>query len=110
MSFLFCSKGCLKGNQRLLFNLRASFQGKSHFELRTMRKQGENGGQGVGVIGGCVETRMMMINVAFPGVPSAGLHLSPGSAPLSPSEPCKYNKPVALWCVRSISTKQELWV
>lgn len=32
------------------------------------------------------------------------------SAPLSPSQPCKYNKPVALSAVRSITTKQELWV
>lgn len=50
--FVFCSKGCLKGSQRLLFNQRASFQGRSQFELRTMRKQGENRGQGVDVICG----------------------------------------------------------
>lgn len=52
--------------------------------------------------------RMTMINVAFPGVPSVGLQLSPWRDAAQPSQPCKYHKPVVLLFVRSITTKRRL--
>lgn len=65
-------------------------------------------GGGFDMISGCAATRMTMINVAFPGVSSAGLHLSPWWDASQPSQPCKYNRTVLLLSVRSITTKQRL--
>lgn len=88
-----------------------SFQTQCQFELKTMREQAsekEERRRGLDMISGCAATRMMVINVVFPGVPSADLHLSPWWDASQPSQPCKYNKPVLLFTVRSITTKQRL--
>lgn len=78
--------------------------------MKTMKKESGKGVTegGLDMNSGCVATRMTMTNVAFPGVPSAGLHLSPWRDIAWPSQPCKYNKPVVLFPVRSITTKQRL--
>lgn len=70
-------------------------------------KRIEQGG-GLDMISGCAATRMTMINAAFPGIPSAGLHLSPWWDAFHSSQPCKYNRPLLLFSVRSITTKQRL--
>lgn len=91
--------------------LQMALQTGCQFELKTAggkkQKWSVRGGR-LDMISGCAATRMTMINVAFPGAPSGGLHLSPWWDVSQPSQPCKYNKPVLVLSGRSITTKQRL--
>lgn len=93
--------------------LQMALQTGCQFELKTaggkkQKTKMEREGRRLDMISGCAATRMTMINVAFPGAPSAGLHLSPWWDASQPSQPCKYNKPVLVLSGRSITTKQRL--
>lgn len=81
---------------------------KKLLELKNKKQKWSVRGGRLDMISGCAATRMTMINVAFPGAPSASLHLSPWWDASQPSQPCKYNKPVLVLSGRSITTKQRL--